>query len=420
MRVQLALASIFLVISTVSAIGVLVMSEVRETLTQELQLRGLAVGRHLAGISGDYLLQGKALDLANFATGVRENRDVLYVKIIDGQGIIRAASPSDGVEGMYFLPSQLKPLLNQENLIQRYSSGTKWIQDIMVPIKFESQQVGRVNIGMDESAVEVGLKNAQSRLLVATGLVLSGTLVLALLLAMAFARPIEKLTVAVQDLGEGLLDTRVKVDVGGPRELQRLEERFNLMAARVEALVNGTIQSLATALGEHDQVSPGHSERVARYSSRTARALGLDARQQEEIRLAASLIDIGHMGVPANLLHKVDPLTDEELRRMRTHPQVGARIIEPILVLKPVIPLLMHHHERWDGRGYPLGLKGEAIPLGARVLAVADSFDAMLTEKRHRKGRSQADAVRELQRCSGQQFDPKVVDAFVTQLTQAG
>lgn len=420
MRVQLALAGVFLVVVTILATGALVMSEVRATLTQELQLRGLAVGRHLAGISGDFVLQGKALDLANFASGARENRDVLYVKIIDSQGVIRAASPSAGIEGMYFPPAQLKPLQDQENLIQRYDTGSQWVQDIMVPIQVDGQRVGKVNIGMDERAVESGLEKAQGRLLTAGGLVLSGALVLALLMSMAFARPIEKLTDAVQHLGEGLLDTRVKVDVGGPRELQRLEERFNLMAARVEALVNGVIQSLATALGEHDQVSPGHSERVARYSTRTARLLGLDGRQQEEIRLAASLIDIGHMGVPANLLHKVDPLTDEELRRLRTHSQIGARIIEPIPVLKPVVPLLMHHHERWDGRGYPLGLKSEAIPLGARVLAVADSFDAMLTEKRHRKARSQAEAVRELQRCAGQQFDPKVVEAFVAQLTQAG
>jgi HD-GYP domain-containing protein (c-di-GMP phosphodiesterase class II) len=110
-------------------------------------------------------------------------------------------------------------------------------------------------------------------------------------------------------------------------------------------------------------------------------------------------------------------LSDDELRRLRNHPQVGVRIIEPLEPLRPLLPLLMHHHERWDGRGYPLGLRGEAIPLGARILAVADAFDAMLTEKRHRKARSQSDAVRELQRCAGNQFDPRVVEAFVKQLT---
>jgi HD-GYP domain-containing protein (c-di-GMP phosphodiesterase class II) len=191
------------------------------------------------------------------------------------------------------------------------------------------------------------------------------------------------------------------------------------MAAKVENLVRGVIQSLATALAEHDQVSPGHADRVSRYAMRTSKHLKQNNEQIEEIKLASQLIDIGHMGVPAGLLHKSEPLSDEELRKLRNHPQVGARIIEPIPVLKSVVPILMHHHERWDGRGYPLGLKGEAIPLGARILAVCDAFDAMLTEKRHRRARSQADATRELQRCAGAQFDPKVVEAFIAQLSQA-
>jgi HD-GYP domain-containing protein (c-di-GMP phosphodiesterase class II) len=300
-------------------------------------------------------------------------------------------------------------------LVQRYYNGRQWIQDVAVAIQIDQRVAGYVHVGMDESEILGQISDARDKAaMVALGVLLVAGF-LALILALAIARPLERLSTAVKNLGMGALDTRVRV--GGPAELQRLEERFNAMAAKVESLVHGVIQSLATALSEHDQVSPGHAERVARYATRTARSLKCSADLIEEIRLASQLIDIGHMGVPNGLLHKSDPLTDEELRRLRTHPQVGARIIEPISVLKPVIPLLMHHHERWDGRGYPLGLKGEAIPLGARILAVCDAFDAMLTEKRHRRARSQDDAARELKRCAGLQFDPRVVDAFIQQLS---
>jgi len=331
--------------------------------------------------------------------------------------VVRAASPASGVEGIFFPAAGLETLAGQDRLMQRYYNGRQWIQDVMVPIMVDGHSVGMVDLGLDESVIDAAVERSLTHLLWVGSGVLALALVLSLLAAWWLALPVEKLTEAARKLGTGSLDTRVQAS--GPLELRRLEESFNQMASRMEALVHGAIQSLANALAEHDQVSPGHAERVARLATRTARVLKMDTKQVEDVRLASQLIDIGHMGVPTALLHKVDPLTDDELRRLRNHPQVGARIIEPIPVLRSVLPLLMHHHERFDGRGYPLGLRGEAIPMGARILAVADSFDAMLTEKRHRKARSQSDAMRELQRCAGQQFDPKVVEAFITQLTAA-
>jgi response regulator RpfG family c-di-GMP phosphodiesterase len=417
LRTQLVLASAFLVLLCVFSIGFLVLGEVRVTLRDQMEQRGLAIARHLAGISGDFVLAKEQLALANFTSGALNNRDVLYAQIMDQGGIILAASPSSNINGLYFPPAGLTGLGAEESLAQRFYNGRQWVQDVAVKVMVGKGQAGSVHVGMDERAIDLVLEGVRNRILLAAGAVLAVGLMVSWIMALAIAKPLERLALAAKHLGQGALDTRVQV--GGPYELQRLEERFNAMAAKVENLVRGVIQSLATALGEHDQVSPGHADRVARYSVRTAKQFKHTAEQLEDIKLASQLIDIGHMGVPAGLLHKSDPLSDDELRKLRMHPQVGARIIEPIPVLKNVVPLLMHHHERWDGRGYPLGLKGEAIPLGARILAVCDAFDAMLTEKRHRKARSQADAVRELSRCAGAQFDPKVVEAFIAQLTQA-
>lgn len=416
LRAQLAMAAALVVLLTLLATGFAIQLQLRESLTEEVQLRGLTVARHVAGVGGDFLLGNEKLALANIAQGAREIEDVVYVRIVDGRGVLRAAAPAQALEVPFYPPNELAVMADsQERLIQRYYNGRQWLQDVQVPIHVGRQRVGLVNVGLDEGAVDRAARKAQGRLLWVSGLVLLLGVAMAWLFAVVLARPVEKLTAAVRDIGTGLTETRVQAS--GPIELRRLEESFNQMAARLEALVKGSIQALARALAEHDQVSPGHAERVARLAQRTGNLLKMNKEQQEHLRLAAELIDIGHMGVPTQLLHKVDPLSDEELRRLRNHPQVGVRIIEPLGPMKPLIPILMHHHERWDGRGYPLGLRGEAIPLGARILAVADSFDAMLTEKRHRKARSQSDAVRELQRCAGQQFDPKVVEAFIHQLT---
>jgi methyl-accepting chemotaxis protein len=345
LRAQLALATVGLVFFSLLAVGTLVQSQLRTALSEEVQLRGVAIARHLAGISGDFLLSGDKLALANFTQGSRENSDVVYVKIIDGKGVVRAASPSSGVEGLFFPPTGLEALSGQDKLMQRYYNGRQWIQDVMVPIVVDSHAAGMVDLGLDESVIDAAVDSSLDHLLWVGLGVLAVALVLALLMAYWLARPVEKLTVAARQLGTGSLDTRVQAS--GPLELRRLEESFNLMAARIESLVQGSIQALANALAEHDQVSPGHAERVALLASRTARILRMDTKQVEEVRLAAQLIDIGHMGVPTALLHKVDPLTDDELRRLRNHAQVGARIVEPITILRPVvIALLMHHHAR--------------------------------------------------------------------------
>ena len=417
LRAQMAAVTLLLVLGALVATGYCVQEQLRAALIQEVELRGLTTARHLAGSSADFLMSADKLALANLARAAREGDDVLYARIVDARGQLRASSPSTTLEVPFYPPSDIQPLGDQGQSVQRYYNGQQWVEDVMVAVMVGQQRAGLVAIGLDEAAVDRAVDEAQQKLL-GVGLVVLGiSLVLALASAVMLARPLERLTRAVGDLGGGLMATRVRAS--GPVELKHLGDSFNLMAERLEAATRGSIQALARALAEHDQVAPGHAERVSKLGARTAQALGLGLEDQELIRLAGQLIDIGHMGMPANMLHKVEPLSDEELRRLRAHPQVGVRIIEPLHALKPVVPLLMHHHERFDGRGYPLGLKGDAIPLGARILAVADAFDAMLSEKRHRRARNQAEAVRELERCAGQQFDPKVVKAFIQQLTAA-
>jgi HD-GYP domain-containing protein (c-di-GMP phosphodiesterase class II) len=159
-----------------------------------------------------------------------------------------------------------------------------------------------------------------------------------------------------------------------------------------------------------------HSERVADLAGRVAQRMGLPHEQVELTQLAASLHDLGKLAVPEEILRKPGPLTDGERLVLERHPQIGYRMLESLGV-NPVAEWVLHHHERWDGTGYPDGLHGEDIPLGARIILVADAFDAMTNDRVYQRKLSIAAALAELEDCSGTQFDPGAVAATVNELT---
>lgn len=174
-----------------------------------------------------------------------------------------------------------------------------------------------------------------------------------------------------------------------------------------------SIRTLITVINAKDKYTYGHSERVVLYATAVAEALGMDEGQTKMLRYGAYLHDIGKIEISRDVLNKEAKLTEEEWQMLKSHPVWGADIVKPIHALHESIPAILHHHERFDGRGYPDGLKGYDIPFSARILAVADSFDAMVTDRPYKKGKSFEEAVEELKRCSGSQFDPGIVEKFV-------
>jgi diguanylate cyclase (GGDEF)-like protein len=188
-------------------------------------------------------------------------------------------------------------------------------------------------------------------------------------------------------------------------QLQQLAEGPD-RAARYRAAA-----SLAKAVDARDVYTGSHSERVGELSARIARRLGIDEPQIELTRLAGSLHDLGKLAIPEEILRKPGALNESERLVLQRHPQIGYRMLESLGV-EPIADWVLHDHERWDGSGYPDRLRGEQIPLGARIIFVADAFDAMTSERVYRKPLSDRDAVAELERCAGTQFDPAVVDAF--------
>jgi putative nucleotidyltransferase with HDIG domain len=175
----------------------------------------------------------------------------------------------------------------------------------------------------------------------------------------------------------------------------------------------GTIEALAMAIEAKDQYTRGHSERVVKVAMEIAREMGIPRDQIELLQYAGILHDIGKIAIDDEILKKNTTLTEEEFMAIMEHPAAGESIVAPISFLDGVRTIIRHHHERWDGRGYPDRLAYESIPLLSRILTVADTFDAITSARSYRPARSHDEAVSELQRCAGKQFDPEVVEYFV-------
>jgi putative nucleotidyltransferase with HDIG domain len=232
--------------------------------------------------------------------------------------------------------------------------------------------------------------------------------------------------VVVEGRSWGLIeiyDTRPRVFSGLERHLAEVAatQVGSLLAsyeheARAQRLYGETLASLSNALEAKDVSTSRHTEEVVRLAVAVATELGLELDQQRDVELGAVLHDIGKVRVPESILNKPGPLTESELDIMQTHPEIGEHILRPIQSMKPILPIVRHHHERWDGTGYPDRLAGVAIPLGARIVAVCDAYRAMSEDRPYRNALSEEDARRELEAGAGNQFDPDCVAALLRAL----
>ena len=179
-----------------------------------------------------------------------------------------------------------------------------------------------------------------------------------------------------------------------------------------------TVTSLAYAIDAKDQYTQGHSQKVSAYAALLAEALGMSEYEVEEIRMGAILHDVGKVGIPEHILNKSGPLNPDEWETMKTHVMYGGKLLEPMAALERIRQMVLHHHEFFDGSGYPEGLAGEAIPLGARIITIADSYDTITSDRSYKKGRPAEEALAEVERCSNAQFDPDLVAVFLRAMRQ--
>ena len=252
---------------------------------------------------------------------------------------------------------------------------------------------------------------------------------LALLAGFYFAKkltqPVQELAAGAQRIAAGNFSRRIRVI--GHTELGELGVSFNQMTDQVERYIRdlqrsanenrelfiGTVKALAAAIDGKDPYTRGHSERVSRFSMAIAQGMGLPVDEIEKIRISALLHDVGKISIDDNILKKPSGLTDEEFEIMKTHPQKGYKIMSQVPAMREFLPGMYMHHEMIDGKGYPQGLKGDEIPLMARIVSVADAFDAMTTDRPYQNAMKFEDALWRIKSLMGTRYDPRVVAAFI-------
>ena len=251
-------------------------------------------------------------------------------------------------------------------------------------------------------------------------------IVAAIVFASGIARPIRVLAERSREIAEGNYQQRV--DLKTHNEIGELAQNFNVMSASIEEAVEqlkkaahenhllflNSVRMLAAAIDAKDPYTRGHSERVARYSVAIGKNLSLPEREMRSLRISALLHDVGKIGIDDRILRKPGALSEEEFDVMKQHPAKGAAIMSGVAQLIDIVPGMKYHHEKWGGGGYPDGLEGEQIPMQARIVAIADTFDAMTTNRPYQKAMELGYVVEKIKSFAGTRFDPRVVDAFVS------
>jgi HD-GYP domain-containing protein (c-di-GMP phosphodiesterase class II) len=277
---------------------------------------------------------------------------------------------------------------------------------------------------LEEARDDAGVRELNSQALTFVSVVAFAALILGYLFAVGISTPIRALAASTRAISRG--DFQARTQVRGTSEISELADTFNNMADDLESFVAqlkqaadqnrelflGSIRMLAAAIDEKDPYTRGHSDRVAKYSLLIGRQLQLSEEDLDRLKISALLHDVGKIGVDDRVLKKPGQLTPEEFEIMRQHPAKGANIMRPVAQLKDMLPGIELHHENVNGKGYPYGLKGDQIPLMARIIGVADTLDAITTNRPYQSSSSLEEALAIIRKLTGSKFDPHVVDAL--------
>ncbi len=429
-RFKLTLITLSLIALTTFGSSLVVNSIMDDSLLQSLIKRGSSIALSAATPAGFSILSNDRLALDNLVAKIKESQtDVAYMAIVDRKGVILAHNQLK-VNGAVFEPAEGIVIKEDRGLIVKKINRYGLLSyEIEAPILFADNMVGKVIVGLNVDTLVAAKITARNKTLFITILALAFGAVGTLVLASFLTAPIKRLTDGVAQIKSG--DKQVEIEVTSRDELGELTSSFNEMSkvilAQKESLENyaenleesyaSMVRILAAALDARDNYTLGHSARVAWLSLLIGRKIGLNEAELKELEMACFLHDIGKIRVPDVILTKGERLNDQEYKIIMQHPLYGAEILGLADSLHKYIPAVLHHHEWYNGQGYPQGLQGEEIHQYAQIVTIADSYDAMTTSRPYRRGLSKSAATEEIKKFRGTQYSPPLVDIFIEALS---
>lgn len=426
-RLKLSLLTCLLVTIVIIAASVIVMGIMDSFLLKELVKRGMSLSRGAANAAGYSMLVRDRLSLDNLAAKIKERQeDISFVAVVDHRGIVVAHSELLK-SGSSFRPES-GITINKDSdgsTVSRVTRNKQVSYEFRTPIVFAGKAIGQFCLGIDADALTTAQEAARRKVALMALIILSLSMACTYYIARIFTSPIKRLNEGVFLLKSG--SNMRAIAVTQHDEIGELTKNFNEMARMIlnqqeklaenarflEESYFATVKILATSIDARDDYTLQHSTRVAALSLMLAEEMGLGAEEMRELEVAALVHDLGKIRIPDHILKKPSPLDDHELQRVKHHPRDGVDILEHSQALHRFIPAVLHHHEWYNGEGYPDNLKGDEIPLFAAIIAVADSYDAMTSSRPYRSGLAVEVAITEIIRCRGTQFNPRLVDYFV-------
>jgi HD-GYP domain-containing protein (c-di-GMP phosphodiesterase class II) len=427
---KIAFFVVILLTSTSLVLSIVTVQIMNNYILNEITKRGESVGNSIAASAGYNLLSKDLLALDNLVYKAKaSNRDMRYVAIVDldMRTIAHSATEMIGETQQVASGRLLRGTVDGPQVTELIDASGR-ILEIICPIVFMHKPLGSVIIGMDKSILLEAQHKVSGIVLMVFGTIVIMGIFVSSLLASFLIRPIRELSAGVEELKHGTAQSPLKVY--SQDELGKLTQSFNEMSALIidqrgrltnsgrdleEAYVS-MVKVVAASIDARDSYTHGHSARVAEISLRMGKRLGLPEADLRDLEVACLLHDVGKIKTPDVILLKAAKLNQAEFKEMMQHVEYGASILSWAPSLAKYIPSTRHHHEWYNGQGYPDGLQGDDIPLFAAIISIADAFDAMTSDRPYRKAIFKEEALRRIARMSRTQFRPELVEVFLEQM----
>ena len=427
LRFKIAFFVVVLMTCTSFVLCIITVQIMNNYVLNEIIKRGESVGSSVAASAGYSLLSKDLLSLDNLVFKAKSsNSDMEYVAIVTPDK--KAIAHSEMAMSGGILPVTEGSLIRKNpdgTIVKELPRSSDSIFEIACPVVFMNKSLGSVILAINKSVLLEAQGKVRTRLFVVFGIILVLGTIASVLLASFLIKPIKELSVGVDELKKGTTKTPLKIY--SHDELGKLTSNFNEMSSTIadqqgklnkyardleEAYVS-IVRVVAAAIDARDSYTHGHSARVSQLSLLIGGAISLSKQELEELEVACLFHDVGKIKTPDSILLKPGGLTQSEHDEMIRHVEYGASILGKAPSLRKYIPAVRHHHERQDGKGYPDGLTGDDIPYFAAIIAIADTFDAMTSNRPYRKAFSEEKALQELVRVAGTQLNADLVAVFV-------